>query len=162
MYVGAVTDVTSTCDVSHRDKFVIRHGLRAYPAGVTVTAGDGCHITQVQRMLEGHALGGERLILAFLLAEYGMAGVAVFLDDLAIRAFVAAVMTAEAPGEIEVPDVVVVGAPINFHLGKTGVLVDTLQFGDGVLNVEGFALFHVGVLAGIKTVDLGCNSLQRL
>ena len=126
MYIEAVTDVTGTCDGRHDAKLMMGKRLRAHPAGVAVTAGDGGEIAQIHGVLERHTLGKDRLVVPFLLTEHGMAGVAVLADDFAICTLVVAIVAAKTSGKVEVPDVVVVRAPIELHLRECGVLVEPL------------------------------------
>ena len=77
--------------------FVPAECLWSYAARVAVGAVHRGHIAEVNWMLEGHALcRSHQRLAAFNLRLDGMAGVAILLQDLAIRRDVISVMTTEA------------------------------------------------------------------
>jgi len=67
MNMGAVTRVTRRCDVRHAAKPMAQLVLGAGPAGVAVAAVHGCHVAQIDRMLERCALRGYNRGIPFTL-----------------------------------------------------------------------------------------------
>src|SRR5215467_8481984 len=114
--------------------------LRPDPAAVAVAAVDLCHISEINRMFEGDGSWRRQRNRPLILSQNGVAGVAILAHNLAIGADVLTVMTAEAAVEIEMPDVVGMGLPIQLHLGECRALVDGLQFVDGVADLEFLAV----------------------
>src|SRR5438045_9058958 len=102
--------------------------LRAGPAGVAVAAVHGCHIAQIDRMLERCAFRGYNRRIPFTLTQHGVASVAFFGNNLALGADMLAIMAAKTSRKIVMPDVVVVSSPVQLHLWKCGRTVEPLEF----------------------------------
>src|SRR5512142_1919667 len=135
-----VIRVTSSCDGDHQAKLLLDKGkgrprwspctdrLRPATAGVAIAAAYGRQVTEIYGVLEGHAFRIQRSGDSFLLAQDRVAGIAFLGNDLALGAHVLAIMTTETTGEVEVADVVVMGFPVQLHLGKSRAAIDALQF----------------------------------
>src|SRR5689334_23373726 len=108
--------------------------LGADAAGVAVAAVGGADVAQIHRVLERNSFNGRGLGAAFLLGENGVADGAILADDFAVGAHVLAVVAAEAPGKVEVANVVGVSLPVNLHFGEGRGAIDALQLSDGVAN----------------------------
>ena len=158
--MGAVTRVTRSCDVRHAAKLLGWTGLRAGPAGVAVAAVHGCHVAQIDRMLERCAFRGYKRGIPFTLTQHGVASIAFFGNDLALGADMLAVMAAKTSRKIEMTDVVVVSSPVQFHLWKGGRTVDPLEFRDRSAHVDLLRRFQGGVLARIKLMDFRSDALH--
>ena len=87
------------------------------------------------------------------LADDRVAEIAVFAENLSVRAHMFPLVTAEAAEIYGVADVVRMGTPVHFHLGKDVRLIDPLHLRDSLL--DSFPLFWVKprVMSEIKTVQ---------
>ena len=101
-------------------------------------------------------------LVAAALCEDGVAGIAVAgLDGSCVRAFMGAIVTAEATGPFFMADIIWVSAPIRFHLRENVVLKDGLSRGDGrrdlrfagIFCVEGFRNFRERFVLGAVRGD---------
>ena len=135
------------------DRFFLQGALRARATGMTVGAIHLRQITDVYRMLELSWFGGDQFDRAFLLAQDGMAGVAILGHNFAIRAHVLAVVAAEATHEIEVPEIIRMGLPIHLHFGKRCAPENCLHFPNRILNVCLLASGQSGILARVKIIQ---------
>ena len=113
-------------------------------------------------MLEGYSFRGQRSRDSFLLAKDGVAGTAFLGYDLALGAYMLAVVATETTRKVEMPNVVIVSAPIELHLGESRAAINALQLGNSVANLGLFRLLQVRVLGRLKLVNLGCDSFRGL
>src|SRR5689334_19410866 len=78
---------------------------------------------------------------------------AVVRDHLAAAAYVLPVMAPEAPGRIQMADVVRVRLPVGPHLREKVLLIDLLDSLDGSLYLIGLLRKNVGIIRPVKIVD---------
>ena len=81
-----------------------------------------------------------------------MALVAIAAHDLAVRADVLAIMTAETAVEVVVAEIVGVSLPVQLHFREGRVFEDLLHFGHGVANFQLPGLREVGILALVEAL----------
>jgi hypothetical protein len=85
------------------------------PGRVAVTAVGGVEFSaDIDRMNKSRHLGPRGNVLLFL-AENGVTEVTILGDNPAVGRFVSAVMTTETARGVEVPDMIGIGVPGDFH-----------------------------------------------
>src|SRR5215472_1998428 len=107
---------------------------------MAIAAVDLGEVAQIDGVLKAGFGHGCQVHSTLNLAEYRVAGIALLGQHLAVRADMLAIVTAEAAIEVEMPDVVGMGLPVQLHLRKRCLPVDALQFSNRVANLEGFVL----------------------
>ena len=118
-------------------------------------------IAEVHRVLE-LARRGRYLFGGVLLREHGVAGIAVFWNDLAFGANVLSIVTAEASTGIKMPDIVRVRLPVQLHLRKSRALENSLHFVHCIPDIQLTTLRQVGIAFLVVTLHRGRNSLHSL
>ena len=123
------------------------NGLGSHASVVAIGTIHRCHVAKVNGVFEGGSLRcSADLLSTDCLGDHGMAAFAIFADDLPVGTDVVAIVTTEASLRIEMPDIVGMHPPINFHLREDGGLEDSLRFGDCchdccVLFIPDFGIF---------------------
>src|SRR5262245_50140144 len=119
--------------LEHRNITEIDGVLKRSVGPVTRVALTIRETTEIHRMLKrsgsGILLGRTRRIV-----KHRVADVAIISYYLAGAADVFAIMTAETTCGSQVTDVIRMGLPIGFHLGKEIDLIEALHFGDRSVN----------------------------
>ena len=112
----------------------------------------GVAVAEIDRVLKLAVFYRDRFALERLLGRY-VTDVAFIADNLAVAAYVLAVMTTETTLSVEVADVVRMRAPVRFHLGEKVCLIDTLDLGDGGRDHFGFARINLRMRSFVIVVD---------
>src|ERR1035441_5483631 len=119
--------------------------LRPNSSVVTIGTAHLRQISQIDRMFETrHGCGGKARC-AIGLRQQRVALVAILADDFAVGADVLAVVTAEASGIVEVPQVVGMRLPVQLHFGKRSSFEDLLNLSHGVANLQLLRLGDFGI-----------------
>jgi hypothetical protein len=119
---------------------------------MTLTAFEPLDIAQIDRVLERPALSRDPGV-SFCLIENRVTDIAVLPDNLAGRAYVLPVMAAEAPLRIEVAYVIRMSLPIRLHLRERVCSVDSLDFGNSLLDRITLAGMHVRISQAVELVE---------
>src|ERR1051326_867999 len=126
---------------------------------MAIAAIDLGQVADFDRMLEFDGSHGGWRSLPFLLAEYGMTGIAFLGNDFTLGADMLAVMAAEAPVEIEVSNIVGMGFPVQLHLQELCAGIYLLDFIDGISDVEFTIFSNIRIFALVEIVNFFRNSL---
>jgi hypothetical protein len=127
---------------------------------MTLAAFEPFDIAQIDRVLERPVLSGDSGAPVRLI-QYRVADIAVLTDELARRAYVLSVMAAEASLRIEVTYVICMSLPIRLHLRERVCPIDSLDFGNSLLDRVTLAAVYIRVRHAVELVQARSDLAYR-